>query len=99
MQQTIHRDCTKLTAFVCEHFSVCLHNPFPKETVCCIHHPHKKHEQNQLFLGPMIYLFSGKVVHVSFCFSSFADQIKYSETPKYSEQYFCDQESGLENFS
>ena len=47
----------------------------------------------------MIYLFSGKVVHVSFCFSSFADQIKYSETPKYSEQYFCDQESGLENFS
>ena len=94
MQQTIHRDCTEPTAFVCEHFSVCLHNPFPQEAVCCIHHPHKKYVQNQLFLGPLFYLFSGKVVHVSLCFSSFADWIKYSETPKYSEQYFCDQESG-----
>ena len=37
------------------------------------------------------------------CFSSLADRIKYSETPKYSEQYFCDQESGTKvnicNFS
>ena len=28
------------------------------------------------------------------CFNSLVDQIKYSETPKYLEQYFCDQESG-----
>ena len=37
------------------------------------------------------------------CFSSLADQIKYSETLKYSEQYFRDQESGTKvnicNFS
>ena len=29
-----------------------------------------------------------------FCFSSLADRIKYPETPKYSEQYFREQESG-----
>ena len=37
------------------------------------------------------------------CFSSLADGIIYPETPKYSEQYFCDQESGTKvnicNFS
>ena len=50
MQQTIHGNCTELTAFVCEHLSVCLHNPFSQEAACCIHHHHRKHTQDQLFL-------------------------------------------------
>ena len=93
MQQTIHGDCTELTAFVCEHLFVCLHNPFSWEFVCCIHHPHRKHEQDQLFLGPLLYIFFwGCATSIPFLCSSFlADRIKYSETPKYSEQYFCDQ--------
>ena len=81
MQQTIHGDCTELTTFVCEHLSVCLHNTFSQEDVWCIHHPHWKHEQDQLFGIPFL------------CFSSLADRIKYSETPKYSVQNFYDQES------
>ena len=76
MQQTIHGDCTDLTAFICEHLSVCLHNPFSWEAVCCIHHPHRKHEQDQLFLGPLLYLFSGKVVQVSPFFASVLLQIE-----------------------
>ena len=76
MQQTIHGDCTELTAFVCEHLSVCLHNPFSQEAVCCIHHPQRKHEQDQLFLGPLLYLFSGKVVQVSPFFASVLLQIE-----------------------
>ena len=43
-------DCTELTAFVFEHLSVCLHNPFSWEAVSSIHHPHRKHEQDQVFL-------------------------------------------------
>ena len=90
----IHGDCTELTE-LCKHFSVFLHNSFSWEAVCCIHHPHRKHEQGQLFLGSLLYRFSGKVVQDPFiCFSSLADQTKYSETPKYSEQYFRHQESG-----
>ena len=69
MQQTIHGDCTELTAFVCEHLEACLH-PFSWEAVSCIHHPHRKHEQDELFLGPLLYLFSGKVVQVSPFFAS-----------------------------
>ena len=105
MQQTIHGDCTEPSTFVCEHLSVCLDNPFSQEAVCCIHHPHKKHEQDQLFLGPLLYLFSGDgCASIPFlCFSSLADRIKHSETPKYSEQYFCDHEPGAKvnifNFS
>ena len=45
MQQTIHDDCTELTAFVCEYLSVWLHNPFSWGAVYCIHHP-RKHEQD-----------------------------------------------------
>ena len=90
---------------VCEHLSVCLHNPFSWEAVCCIHHPHRKHEQDQLFFGPLLYLFfwKGYATIPFLCFSSLADWIKYSEIPGYSEQYFCDQESGIKvhicNFS
>ena len=76
MQQTIYGDFTELTAFVCEQLSVCLHNPFSQEAVCCIHHLHRKHEQDQFFLGPMLYLFSGKVVQVSPFVASFLLQIK-----------------------
>ena len=95
MQQTIRRDCTELTASVCEHLSVCLTNPFSREIFCCIHHPHRKHEQDQLFLGLLVYLFfwEGGASIPFLCFSSVADQIKYAETPKLSEQYFLDQES------
>ena len=78
MQQTIHGDCTELTAFVCEHLSVCLRNPFPQEAVCCIHHPQRKHEQDQLFLGPLLYLFSEKVVQVSPFFASILLQIEWN---------------------
>ena len=60
MQQAIHGDCTELTAFICEHLSVCLHNPFSREAVCCIHR--HKHEQDQLFFVTLLYLFSGKIV-------------------------------------
>ena len=51
MQQTIHGDCTELTAFVCEQLSVNLHMfTFSREAVCCIHHPHRKHEQDTFYL-------------------------------------------------
>ena len=56
---------TEVTAFVCGRLFVCLHNPFSQEALCCIHSPHRKHEQDQLFLGPLLYMFSGKVVLVS----------------------------------
>ena len=79
-------------SFVCEHLSVCLHNPFSWKAVCCIHHPHRKHEQDQWLLEPLLYLFSGKVVQVSPFFASVLLQIE-SNTLKYSEPYFCDQES------
>ena len=36
---------------------LCLHNPFSQEAVSCIHHPHRKHEQDQLFIGSLLYLF------------------------------------------
>ena len=95
MQQTIHGGCTELTVFVCEYLSVCLSNPFSREAFYCIHHPHRKHEQDQLFLGLLVYLFFWEDgASIPFlCFSSVADQIKYAETPKLSEQYFHDQES------
>ena len=54
MQQRSHGDFTELTVFVCEQLSVCLHNPFSRESVCFIHHPHRKNEQDQLFLGPLL---------------------------------------------
>ena len=78
MQQTIQGDCTELTAFVCEHLSVCSHKPFFWKAACCIHHPHRKHEQGQLFLGPLLFLFSGKVVQGSPFFASVLLQIKLS---------------------
>ena len=82
-------------AFICEHLSVCLPNPFSRETFCCIHHPHRKHEQDQLFLGLLLYLFfwEGGACIPFLCFSSVADQMKCAETPMLSEQYFRDQES------
>ena len=46
------------------------------------------------FLGHLLFFWDGCVRIPFLCFSSLADRIKYSETPKYSEQYFCDQESG-----
>ena len=60
----------RLTGFVCEHLSVCLHNPFSCEAVYCIHHPHRKHKQDQWFLGPLLYLSSVTVVQVSPFFAS-----------------------------
>ena len=104
MQQTIHEDCTELTTFVCEHLSVCLHNPFSWDAVCSIH-PFRKHEKDQLFLGSLLYLFFWEgCASIPFLYvSSLADRIKYSEVPKYSKQYFHDQESGIKanicNFS
>ena len=76
MQETIHEDCTELIAFVCEYLTVRLHNPLSQETVCCIHHSHRKHEQDQLLLGPLLYIFSGTVVQVSPFFASVYLQIK-----------------------
>ena len=57
------------------------------------------------FLGHSFTFFLGRLCKYSlfFCFYLLADRIKYSETPKYSEQYFCDQKSGTKvnicNFS
>ena len=103
MQQTVHGDCVELTAFVCEHLSVCLHNPFSWEAVCCIDQPHRKHEQDRLFLGPLLYLEGCASILFILSVSSLEKRIKYSETSKYSEQYFRDQESGTKinifNFS
>ena len=76
MQETIHEDCTELIAFVCEYLTVRLHNPLSLETVCCIHHSHRKHEQDQLLLGPLLYIFSGTVMQVSPFFASVYLQIK-----------------------
>ena len=100
MQQTINGECTELAAFAWEHHSVCLKNHFPPEAVCCIDHPHGKHEQDcflghycfTFFLGRFPLAFLGSIPF--FRFSSLADGLKYSETPKYSEQYFRDQDSG-----
>ena len=68
-----------------------------------MHYPHRNHEQYQLLLGPLLYFISGKFVQASPFFASVADQIKYSESLKYSEQYCRDQESGIKvnicNFS
>ena len=69
MQQTIHEECTELTAFFSEHFSVRLHNAFSWEAFCCIHHAHRKHEQGQLLLGLLLYRFS-EVVQISPFFAS-----------------------------
>ena len=65
------------------------------EAFCCIHHPHRKYEQDQLFLGLLLYLFfwEGGACIPFLCFSSVADQMKCAETPMLSEQYFRDQES------
>ena len=76
MQQAIHGDCAELAAFICEHLSVCLHHPFSWEAVCCIHHPDRKHEQDHLFLGPLLYLFSGKFLQVFPFFASDLLQIE-----------------------
>ena len=76
MQQTIHGDCTELTAFVCEHLSSCLRNPFSREVVCCIHHLYRTHEQDHFFLGLLLYLFPGKAVQVSPFFTSVLLQIE-----------------------
>ena len=76
MQQTIHGDCTELTAFVCEHLSSCLRNPFSREAVCYIHHLYRTHEQGHFFLGLLLYLFPGKAVQVSPFFTSVLLQIK-----------------------
>ena len=76
MQETIHEDCTELIAFVYEYLTLCLHNPLSQETVCCIHHSHRKHEQDQLLLGPLLYIFSGTVMQVSPFFASVYLQIK-----------------------
>ena len=101
MQQTIQGDCTELTAFVCEHLSVCSHKPFFWKAACCIHHPHRKHEQDQLFLGPLLYLLSGKVLQVSSFVASVLLQIKLnSNTLKLQSiqnNTVCDQESGKVN--
>ena len=59
------------------------------------------------FLGQCFTLFQGKLskypLLLLHCFISLVDQIKYCETPKHSEQYFHDQESGTKvnicNFS
>ena len=75
MQQTIHGNCTELTAFVCESLSECLLNPFPQEAVYCIRHPHGKHEQDQLFLWPLVFLFS-EVVQISPFYASDLLQIE-----------------------
>ena len=76
LNAAIQGDYTELNTFVCNHLSVCLHNPFSWEAVYRIHHPHRKHEQDQLFLGPLLYLFSGKVMQVSPFFASVLLQIK-----------------------
>ena len=74
MQQTFHGDCTELTPFVCEHFSVCLHDSFSQEALCCIHHPHRKHDQ--LFLRPLLKFLSGQIVQVFPFFASVLLQIE-----------------------
>ena len=56
------------------------------------------------FLGHCFTFWGEGCVSILFlCFSSLSDQIKYSETPKYLEQYFCDQKWGAKvnicNFS
>ena len=77
---------------------------FSQEAVCCFHHPHKSMNKISCFLSYFFTFFWVFCASIPFlCFSSLADQIKYYETPKYSEQYFCDQESGMKvnicNFS
>ena len=70
MQQTINGDCTELTAFVCEHLSVCLDNLFPgkRSTVFII----LIESMNKIncFLGHCFTFFSGKAERVSPFFDS-----------------------------
>ena len=96
MQQTIHGDCTELTAFVCEHLSVCLHNPFSHEAFCSIHHPQRSMHKISCFLGHCVTFFSGKIVQVSPFFASVLLQIELNTQKLQSIQYntFRDQESG-----
>ena len=85
-------------------FRMLLHNPFFSEAVCCIHHPHRKHEHDIVSWTIALSFFWEGCVSIPFlCFSSLADWIKFSKIPKYLEQYFCKEESGTKvnicNFS
>ena len=104
MQQTIHGDCTELTAFVCEHLSVCLDNLFPgkRSTVFII----LIESMNKIncFLGHCFTFFLRRLCKYPLSllqFSCRSNEIFWNS--KYSEQYFRDQESGTKvnicNFS
>ena len=98
MQQTIHGDCTELTAFVCEHLSVCLHNPFSQEAVCCIHHPAFL---IQLFLCRQKIADMNRVIHKScqqMCQSRRQIQFlsfNFKSEKKKTLAIFCRQEKGI----
>ena len=104
MQQTINGDCTELTAFVCEHLSVCLDNLFPgkRSTVFII----LIESMNKIncFLGHCFTFFLRRLCKYPLSllqFSCRSNEIFWNS--KYSEQYFRDQESGTKvnicNFS
>ena len=86
MQQRVHGDCTEPTPFVCKHIFVSLNNPFSGKAVCCIHHPHRKHEPVVSWVIALAFFWEVCASIPFLCFSSLTDQIKYSETLKYSEQ-------------
>ena len=94
MQQTIHGDYIELTAFVFEHLCVCLHNPFTREAICCIHQPQKARTRSTVSWAIAWRFFWEGCAGIPFLsFSSLADPIKYFETSKYLKQYFQEQES------
>ena len=81
LNAAIQGDYTELNTFVCNHLSICSHNPFSWEAVYCIH--------LLIIISWAIalpFFWEGCASIPFLCFSSLADQIKYSETPKYSEQ-------------
>ena len=76
MQQTIHGDCTELTAFVCEHLSVCLYNPFSRQAVCCIYHCRRSTNKISYLLGQCFTFFLGRLCKYPSSFASFPLQIE-----------------------
>ena len=75
MQQTIHGDCTELAAFVLITFLYAFKILFPGK-LSAVFIILIKHKQDQLFLEPLLYLFSGKFVEVSPFFASVLLQIE-----------------------
>ena len=80
LNATNNGDCTELTAFICEHLFVCLHTEIlflRKLSVVFIILIEIMNKSNCFFcLGPLLYLFSGKVKQVTSFFASVFLQIK-----------------------